>query len=39
MFFEDFVNESYLKSGRQPLFHHTHRLVEILETDMLYKIF
>lgn len=33
--FNDFVNESYLKGGRQPLYHGTRNLRKILETDML----
>jgi hypothetical protein len=35
--FIDFVNESYLKGGRQPLYHYTftHRLTSIIETDTL----
>jgi hypothetical protein len=33
--FEEFVNESYLKSGRQLLYHYTSYLDKILETDLL----
>lgn len=33
--FNDFVNESYLKGGRQPLYHGTKNLGKVLETDML----
>lgn len=33
--FEDFVNESYLKSGRHLLYHYTSRLDDIMKTDLL----
>jgi hypothetical protein len=33
--FEDFINESYLRGGRQPLYHYTSRLSEILGSDKL----
>ena len=33
--FNDFVNESYLKGGRQPIYHYTHALGQVLESDKL----
>jgi len=33
--FETYINESYLEGGRQPLYHYTRNLKDILETDIL----
>lgn len=33
--FNDFVNESYLKGGRQPIYHYTHALGQVLGSDTL----
>jgi hypothetical protein len=33
--FADFVNESYLDGGRQPLYHSTHYFINILDSDKL----
>jgi hypothetical protein len=33
--FTDFLNEAYLKGGRQPLYHHTYRLKDIFASDTL----
>jgi hypothetical protein len=33
--FLDFVNEAYLKGGRQPIYHFTYRLYEIIKSDEL----
>ena len=33
--FSEFVNESYLKGGRQPIYHSTYHFVNILESDIL----
>jgi hypothetical protein len=33
--FNDFVNESYLSGGRQPIYHYTGRLKQVLESDTL----
>lgn len=33
--FEEFINESYLKSGFQPLYHWTNSIEQILESDTL----
>lgn len=33
--FSDFINESYLKGGRQPLYHSTRYFINILNSDIL----
>lgn len=33
--FEEFINESYLKSGRHLLYHYTRRFVDVLKSDLL----
>lgn len=33
--FIDFINEAYLKGGRQPIYHFTYRLYEIIKSDEL----
>lgn len=33
--FDEYLNESYLKGGRQPLYHYTRNFSEVIKTDML----